>query len=68
MVKTGLIGESKEENLVRLQEMGIEDPDRIYNANELACGETVLFAVYGITPGTLIEGVRFLPGGAMIQS
>ena len=68
VVKTGLIGESKEENLVRLQEMGIEDPDRIYNANELACGETVLFAACGITPGTLMEGVRFFPGGARTQS
>merc|ERR1711881_460710 len=32
IVKTGLIGESKEDNMVRLKEMGIEDPDKVYNA------------------------------------
>ncbi|MFB2833347.1 class II fructose-bisphosphatase [Floridanema evergladense] len=68
VVKTGLIGESKEGNIARLKEMGITDPDRVYNANELASGETVLFAACGITPGTLMEGVRFFHGGARTQS
>ena len=68
IVKTGLIGESKEKNLARLKEMGIEDPDKVYNAEELACGENVLFAACGITPGTLMEGVRFFHGGARTQS
>jgi fructose-1,6-bisphosphatase II / sedoheptulose-1,7-bisphosphatase len=68
VVKTGLIGESKESNLARLQEMGINDPDKVYNTHELASGETVLFAACGITPGTLMEGVRFFPGGVRTQS
>ncbi len=68
VVKTGLIGESKEGNLARLEEMGIKDPDKVYDAHELACGETVLFAACGITPGTLMEGVRFFHGGARTQS
>ena len=68
IVKTGLIGESKESNIARLKEMGIDNPDRTYNAEELACGETVLFAACGITPGTLMEGVRFFHGGARTQS
>jgi fructose-1,6-bisphosphatase II / sedoheptulose-1,7-bisphosphatase len=68
VVKTGLIGESKEGNIARLKEMGITDPDRSYNANELASGNTVLFAACGITPGTLMDGVRFFPGGARTQS
>lgn len=68
IVKTGLIGESKESNLARLKEMGITDPDRVYEANELASGETVLFAACGITPGTLMKGVRFFGGGARTQS
>jgi len=68
IVKTGLIGESKESNIARLKEMGIEDPDRVYNAEELANGETVLFAACGITPGTLMEGVRYFHGGARTQS
>ncbi len=68
IVKTGLIGESKESNIARLQEMGINDPDKVYNAEELAKGETVLFAACGITPGTLMNGVRFFGGGARTQS
>lgn len=68
IVKTGLIGESKESNLERLRSMGIEDPDRVYSAEELACGETVLFAASGITPGTLMDGVRYFHGGARTHS
>ncbi|WP_072622313.1 class II fructose-bisphosphatase [Spirulina major] len=68
VVKTGLIGESKEGNIARLNSMGITDIDRVYDAQELACGETVLFAACGITPGTLMDGVRLFHGGARTQS
>ncbi|NJL89949.1 MAG: class II fructose-bisphosphatase [Coleofasciculaceae cyanobacterium SM2_1_6] len=68
VVKTGLIGESRESNIERLQSMGITDPDKVYNANQLASGQTLLFAACGITPGTLMEGVRFFGGGARTQS
>ena len=68
VVKTGLIGESKESNLERLSSMGINDPDKVYSAEELASGETVLFAACGITPGTLMNGVRFFKGGARTES
>ena len=68
VVKTGLIGESKEDNVTRLKEMGIEDPDKVYTAEELAGGETVLFAASGITPGTLMQGVRYFHGGARTES
>jgi fructose-1,6-bisphosphatase II / sedoheptulose-1,7-bisphosphatase len=68
VVKTGLIGESKESNIERLQSMNITDPDRVYNGDELASGKTLLFAACGITSGTLMEGVRFFGGGARTQS
>jgi fructose-1,6-bisphosphatase II / sedoheptulose-1,7-bisphosphatase len=68
IVKTGLIGESKEANIARLNEMGITDIDKVYDTHELASGETVLFAATGITPGVLMEGVRFFHGGARTQS
>lgn len=68
VVQTGLIGESKEGNLERLKEMDIHDPDKVYNTHELASGDTVLFAACGITPGTLMEGVRLFHGGARTQS
>ncbi|BAT56056.1 fructose 1,6-bisphosphatase II [Nostoc sp. NIES-3756] len=68
IVKTGLIGESKQANLDRLKSMGINDPDKVYDAHELASGETVLFAACGITSGNLMQGVRFFHGGARTQS
>jgi fructose-1,6-bisphosphatase II / sedoheptulose-1,7-bisphosphatase len=68
VVKTGLIGESKEANIDRLKSMNITDPDKVYDAHELASGETILFAGCGITSGNLMEGVRFFGGGARTQS
>jgi len=59
---------SKEENLARLAEMNITNPDKVYETNELASGETVLFAACGITSGNLMQGVRFFHGGARTQS
>ena len=47
------------EGLARLTEMGITDPDKVYEAEELACGEHVCFAGSGITDGLLFNGVKF---------
>jgi fructose-1,6-bisphosphatase II / sedoheptulose-1,7-bisphosphatase len=68
VVKTGLIGESKQANIERMNSMGITDLDKVYDAHELASGETVLFAACGITSGNLMQGVRFFSGGARTQS
>jgi len=48
---------TKEGNIKRLNEMGITDIDKIYEANELASGENVVFAGSGITDGLLFDGV-----------
>lgn len=58
---------TKEENLARLKDMGI-DGDKVYETHELASGETVLFAATGITTGNLLQGVRFFHGGARTQT
>jgi fructose-1,6-bisphosphatase II / sedoheptulose-1,7-bisphosphatase len=68
IVQTGLIGESKEANLARLAEMGITDPDRVYNDNELASGQNVIFAGCGITTGNLMKGVQYFKGGLRTHS
>jgi fructose-1,6-bisphosphatase II / sedoheptulose-1,7-bisphosphatase len=52
-------GLTKEGNLARLAEMGITDPDKVYEAEELASGENVMFAGSGITDGLLFDGVKF---------
>jgi len=68
VVKTGLIGESKQANIDRLKSMNINDPDKVYDAHELASGQTILFAASGITTGNLMQGVRFFKGGARTES
>lgn len=68
VVKTGLIGESKQANIDRLKSMNINDPDKVYDAHELASGKTILFAGCGITTGNLMQGVRFFKGGARTES
>ena len=46
-------------NIARLNEMGITDIDKVYEAEELASGENVVFAGSGITDGLLFDGVSF---------
>ena len=50
---------TREGNIARLNEMGITDIDKVYEAEELASGENVVFAGSGITPGLLFDGVQF---------
>ena len=50
---------TKEGNIARLNEMGITDVDKIYEAEELASGENVVFAGSDITDGLLFHGVKF---------
>jgi fructose-1,6-bisphosphatase II / sedoheptulose-1,7-bisphosphatase len=52
---------TKEGNIERLNSMGITDIDKVYEAEELASGENVVFAGSGITPGLLFKGVVFEP-------
>jgi len=51
-----------ETELGRLQSMGV-DPNRIYNTNELAPGNAIVFCATGITDGDLLKGVRFFTKG-----
>jgi fructose-1,6-bisphosphatase II / sedoheptulose-1,7-bisphosphatase len=40
--------------------MGVKDPNKKYEMNELASGD-VIVAATGVTDGALLEGVRFGP-------
>src|SRR5689334_7860731 len=48
--------------------MGHGDEDRVYRTEDLAPGENLVFAATGVTPGDLLEGVRFFGGGARTHS
>jgi fructose-1,6-bisphosphatase class II len=52
----------------RMLKMGITDPTRVYDTNELAPGKRIIFAACGVTDGTILRGVRFFGSGKRTQS
>jgi len=52
----------------RMKDMGISDPTRVYDTNELAPGKKIIFAACGVTDGTILRGVRFFGTGKRTQS
>ena len=57
-----------EKVMERLKEMGITDPDKIYDTNDLAPGKKIIFAATGVTDGALLRGVRFFGAGKRTHS
>jgi fructose-1,6-bisphosphatase class II len=58
----------REEVLERLNSMGISDPDKVYDTNDLAPGRKIIFAATGVTDGALLKGVRFFGAGKRTHS
>jgi fructose-1,6-bisphosphatase II len=48
--------------------MGHGDEDRVYQTEDLAPGENIVFAATGVTAGDLLTGVKFFGGGARTHS
>ncbi len=44
------------------------DVDKTYTEDELAKGNELVFAASGVTKGELLDGVRFIPNGAVVNS
>ena len=55
------------ERLDRLKAEGV-DVEKTYCQDELAKGKELVFAASGITKGELLDGVRFIPDGAIVNS
>jgi len=52
----------------RIAKMGIKDKNRIYEADDLAPGNQMIFAATGVTDGALMKGVRFFGEGIRTSS
>lgn len=63
----GVLKPRNEEEIERARKMGIEDINKIYSMEELASGN-VMFVATGVTDGSLLEGVKFKPWGAITHS
>jgi fructose-1,6-bisphosphatase/sedoheptulose 1,7-bisphosphatase-like protein len=59
---------SKPEHHERLDKMGITDPHRVYETEDLAPGKRIIFACTGVTGGSLLGGVRFFGEGVRTHS
>ncbi len=57
-----------DEERERVRQMGVADPDRVFDTDELAPGDEVVFVATGITDSDLLRGVRFFGGGARTHS
>jgi len=57
-----------EEVIGRLRDMGINDPNKVYDTNDLAPGKKIIFAATGVTDGALLRGVRFFGAGKRTHS
>ena len=53
--------------LERLKSEGV-DVNKIYTQDELARGDELVFAASGVTKGELLDGVRFVSEGAIVNS
>jgi len=47
---------------------GFTEPDRLFTADDLVRGESVIFAATGITDGDLLRGVRYYGNRAVTHS
>jgi fructose-1,6-bisphosphatase II / sedoheptulose-1,7-bisphosphatase len=56
-----------EDERSRARRLGIEKFDRKYSLADLASGD-VIFAATGVTDGSLLHGVKRVPGGFMVNS
>lgn len=64
------VWKDKKDDVGRLDRLRLEgvDVDRTYCEDELAKGNELVFAASGVTKGELLDGVRFIPDGAIVNS
>ena len=64
----GRLVPANKEQEERMERMGITDPRKVYRADDLAPGKQIIFAACGVTPGSLLQGVRFFGDGYRTHS
>jgi len=64
----GRLAPRNQEEIDRANQMGVKDINKIFNVDELASGNEIMFAATGVTDGDLLKGVLFRPGGAITHS
>jgi fructose-1,6-bisphosphatase II len=63
----GRLWPRNDEERQKLLEAGL-DPARVLRTDDLVSGQDVFVAATGVTTGSLLQGVRYTPGGAVTDS
>jgi fructose-1,6-bisphosphatase II len=63
----GRLWPRNEEERAQLEDAGLP-PDRVLTTDDLVAGDDVFVAATGVTAGSLLRGVRYLPNGAVTDS
>jgi fructose-1,6-bisphosphatase II len=63
----GVFVPRNEEEIARARQMGVEDINKVMGIEDLAKGN-VMFVATGVTDGSLLDGVKFKPWGAVTHS
>jgi fructose-1,6-bisphosphatase II len=63
----GRLWPRNDEERTQLETAGLP-PDRVLTTDDLVAGEDVFVAATGVTSGSLLRGVRYLPNGAITDS
>jgi fructose-1,6-bisphosphatase II len=63
----GRLWPRNDDERTKLLDAGL-DPSRVLRTNDLVSGEDVFVAATGVTTGSLLQGVRYTPGGAVTDS
>ena len=67
LVKVWNDSQDDSERMKRLEAEGV-DVDKTYSEDELAGGDQLVFAASGVTRGEMLNGVTFIPHGAVVES
>ncbi|HTU35571.1 MAG TPA: class II fructose-bisphosphatase [Candidatus Acidoferrum sp.] len=59
---------TKPDDEERMHQMGIKDCKKIYDTADLAPGKRIIFACTGVTPGGMLDGIRFFRDGIRTHS
>jgi len=64
----GRLRPRNQREIERARNMGVDDMDRVYDAEDLAGGDNIMFAATGVTNGDMLRGVKYRTGGAVTHS
>ncbi|MBI4053080.1 MAG: class II fructose-bisphosphatase [Candidatus Diapherotrites archaeon] len=64
----GILKPRNEEEIERAKKMGVKDLNKVFEIDDLAKGDNLMFAATGVTDGPMLKGINFTSFGAVSHS